>query len=164
MTRNLTKRMKVLVSAALTALVMLPVFSVDALAQGFVTGSANTDGFSIVGVVNARGNGKGSGFFTIIVHRDTPEGATAAAVCEYKHFDTVVISGNTATFHSVGACQVLTTTGDTQPFISDNTFTIIDNGTPGAGVDIVDVNAAPSPPFITIPGSFLVDGNFIVSP
>jgi hypothetical protein len=160
MKRNLMKR---LVAVGVAAVVMLPVFPVEALAQAFVTGSANTNGFSIIGVLNARGNGKGSGFFTIIVHRDTPEGATAAAVCEYKHFDNVVISGNVATFHSVGSCQVLTTTGDTFPFTSDNTFAIVDNGTPGAGIDTVDVNGAGSA-FITIPGSFLVNGNFIVNP
>jgi hypothetical protein len=159
---KLTKRIKGLVIAAAVAGVMLPVLPAEALAQGFVTGSANTNGFSIVGVLHARGNGKGSGFFTIIVHRDTPEGATAAAVCEYKHFDNVVISGNVATFHSVGSCQALTTTGDIFPFTSDNTFGIVDNGTPGAG-DTVDVNGTGSS-FITIPGSFLVNGNFIVSP
>jgi hypothetical protein len=158
---KLTKRMTI---AAFAAGVMLPVFPAEALAQGFVTGSANTDGFSIVGTLHARGNGKGSGVFTIIVHRDTPEnGTVAAAVCEYKHFDNVVISGNVATFHSVGSCQALLTTGDTFPFTSDNTFGIVDNGTPGAGSDTVDVNGTGST-FITIPGSFLLDGNFIVSP
>jgi len=53
--------------------------------------------------------------------------------------------------------------GTTQPFTSDNTFTIVDNGEPGAGNDSVDVNLA-SGTGITIPGSLLVDGNFIVSP
>src|SRR4029453_8746665 len=94
---NLTKRIKGLAIAAATAGGMLPVFPAEALGQGFVTGSANTNGFSIVGVLHARGNGKGSGFFTIIVHRDTPEGATAAAVCESKHFDTVVTRATGAT-------------------------------------------------------------------
>ena len=47
--------------------------------------------------------------------------------------------------------------------MSDNTFTIVDNGEPGAGIDSVDVNLA-SGTGITIPGSLLVDGNFIVSP
>jgi hypothetical protein len=163
MKRNVMKRISVLVGAAVGAFAFLSVFPVYALAGGFVTGSANTNGFSIVGVVHDRGNGKGSGFFTIIVHRDTPEGATAAAVCDYKHFDGLVISGNIATFHSIGACQVLTTTGDTQPFTSDNNFLIVDNGVPGAGKDGVDVNLA-SGSGVTIPGSFLVNGNFIVSP
>ena len=91
-----------LIGTAFAACALLPVFPTDALAQGFVTGSANTDGFSLVGLVRAQGNGRGKGFFTIIVHRDVVEGVTAAAVCDYKHFDSLVISGNTATFHSVG--------------------------------------------------------------
>jgi hypothetical protein len=106
------KRISVLVSAAITAFVLLPVFSIDALAQGFVTGSANTDGFSIVGWLRDIGNGLGRGDFTIIVHRDSVDGTTV--------------------------------------------------GEPGAGNDSVDVNLA-SGTGITIPGSLLVDGNFIVS-
>ena len=150
------KRMSVLVSAAVAACVLLPVFPVDALAQGFVTGSANTDGFSIVGWLRDIGNGLGRGAFTIIVHRDSVDGTTVAVVCNYKRFDDVVISverdGNTAKFHSVGSCLALTDIGTTQPFTSDNTFTIVDKGEPGAGNDSVDVNLA-SGTGITIPGS-----------
>ena len=101
------KRMSVLVSAAVAACVLLPVFPVDALAQEFVTGSANTDGFSIVGWLRDIGNGLGRGAFTIIVHRDSVDGTTVAVVCNYKRFNDVVISverdGNTAKFHSVGS-------------------------------------------------------------
>jgi hypothetical protein len=164
------KRMSVLVSAAaVVAFVLLPVFPVDALAQGFVTGSANTDGFSIVGWLRDIGNGLGRGAFTIIVHRDSVDGTTVAVVCNYKRFDDVVLSvergANIATFHSVGSCLALTNIGTTQPFTSDNTFTIVDKGEPGPGNDndSVDVNLA-SGTGITIPGSGLVDGNFIVSP
>jgi hypothetical protein len=157
------KRIGVLVSAAIAACVLLPVFPVDALAQGFVTGSANTDGFSIVGWLCDIGNRLGRGNFTIIVHRDSVDGTTVAVVCNYEHFDDVVISGNTATFHSVGSCLALTDVGTLQAFTSDNTFTIVDKGEPGPDNDSVDVNLA-SGTGITIPGSLLVDGNFIVSP
>jgi len=61
MKRIVIKRMSVLVSAAVAAFVLLSVFPVDALAQGFVTGSANTDGFSIVGWLRDIGNGLGRG-------------------------------------------------------------------------------------------------------
>jgi len=96
------------------------------------------------------------------VHRDSVDVTTVAVVCDYERFDDVVLSGNTATFHSVGSCLALTNIGTTQPFTSDNTFTSVDNGEPGAGNDSVDVNLA-SGTGITIPGSLLVDGNFIVS-
>ena len=97
------------------------------------------------------------------MHRESVDGTTVAVVCNYQHFDDVVISGDTATFHSVGSCLALTNIGTAQPFTSDNTFSIVDNGEPGAGNDSVDVNLA-SGTGITIPGSVLVDGNFIVSP
>ena len=132
-------------------------------AQGFVTGSANTDGFSIIGSLQAAANGKGKGDFTIIVHRDSVDGTTVAAVCQYKHFADFVISGPVATFRSVGSCYTLTSSGTRVPFTSDNTFGIVDNGEPGAGIDTIDVNLA-SGGGITIPGSLLVDGNFIVAP
>ena len=97
MKRIVMKWIGVLVSAAFVSFALLPVIPVDALAQRFVTGSANTDGFSIVGRVVDQGNGRGRGNFTIIVHRDVPEGVTAAAVCNYKHFNNVVISGSSRT-------------------------------------------------------------------
>ena len=162
MKRIVMKRTGLLIGA-FAAFALLAAFPVDALGQGFVTGSANTNGFSIVGSINEVGRGRGLGDFTIIVHRDSVDGTTVAVVCTYKHFDQVVISGNTATFHSVGSCQALTNIGTSQPFTSDNTFLIVDNGEPGAGNDGVDVNLA-SGTGITIPGSFLVNGNFIVSP
>jgi hypothetical protein len=132
-------------------------------AQGLVTGSANTDGFSIVGTLLVSANGKGKGDFTVIVHRDSVDGTTVAAVCQYKHFADVVISGPVATFRSVGSCFTLTSSGTRVPFTSDNTFGIVDNGEPGAGIDTIDVNLA-SGGGITIPGSLLVDGNFVVVP
>jgi hypothetical protein len=160
-------RIGVLLSAAVAACVLLPVFPINALAQGFVTGSANTDGFSIVGWMRDIGNGRGRGDFTIVVHRDSVDGTTVAVLCNYNRFDDVVLSvrrsGNTATFHSVGSCLALTDSGTVQLFTSDNTFTIVDKGEPGPDNDSVDVNLV-SGTGITIPGSLLVDGNFIVSP
>ena len=160
-TRRAIRRIAVLGGAF--AAIVLPALAVDASAQAFVTGSANTDGFSIIGRLRILRDGTTRGNFVIIVHRDVPEGSVAAAVCTYKQFDNVVIRNNVATFHSIGACQVLTTGGGRASFTSNNTFGIVDNGVPGAGHDTVDVNFT-GPSGITIPGSFLVDGNFIVSP
>jgi hypothetical protein len=160
MKRIAMKRIGLLVGVACAGLASLPAFGGDAFAQGFVTGSGNTDGFSIVGSLHGNDRGIGRGKFTIIVHRDSVDGATVAVVCDYRRFDDVVISVNTATFHSVGSCLALIDDGTSPSFTSDNVFTIVDNGEPGAGSDGVDVNGTS----VTIPGSLLVDGNFIVSP
>ena len=59
-------------------------------AQGFVTGSANTDGFSIIGSLQAAANGKGKGDFTIIVHRDSAPGKrhTLGSIPDIRKLDT----------------------------------------------------------------------------
>ena len=161
MTRTV-RSIAVLVTALCTAL-LLPAFASEAGAQSFVTGSGNTDGFSVVGWVRILSSGRVKGNFLIVVHRDEPEFTTAAAVCTYRTFDSVVISGSRATFHSIGSCVTLTTSGGRQSFTSDNTFTIVDNGAPGPGLDAIDVNFA-GPSGVAVPGSLLVNGNFIVSP
>jgi hypothetical protein len=148
--------------AAVAASVLLAAVPGKAWAQPFVTGSANTDGFSIVGTLRAVGAGW-AGQFTIILHRDIVDGTTVAAVCQYRNFDRVVIRLNLASFHSIGECEALTSAGGRARFISDNVFGIQDNGQPGAGNDTVDVNLI-SGTGLTIPGSFLVDGNFLVRP
>lgn len=152
------------------AILLLPAFAPGGAAQQsaaierFVTGSANTDGFTIAGRLRLTTAGKASGQFTIIVHRDSLGGETVTAViCEYNNFDGVFFNGDLASFHSVGKCKALTSTGGQQAFTSDNAFGIADHGDPGAGTDTVDVNLL-SGTGVTIPGSLLVDGNFIVSP
>lgn len=148
---------------ACAALVLVAASTGDALAQNYVTGSANTDGFSLVGYVHQLGGGGGAGHFMIVVHRDTPENGMTAAVCEYTKFTNVFIANRVARFRSLGSCLGLTTTGGLVAFTSDNVFGIADNGTPGAGVDTVDVNFLGAGG-VAVPGSLLVDGNFIVRP
>lgn len=46
-------------------------------------------------------------------------------------------------------------------FVSDNTFSIVDNGEPGAGLDTIDVNFL-GESGISIPGGTLMHGNFVV--
>jgi hypothetical protein len=161
-TRTIGQRIGRLSLAALAAGVFLAAAPANAWAQPFVTGSANTDGFSIVGTLRPLGAGW-VGQFTIILHRDVIDGTTVAAVCQYRNFDHVTIRGNLASFHSIGECEALTSAGGRARFISDNVFGIADNGQPGAGNDTVDVNLI-SGTGLTIPGSFLVDGNFLVRP
>ncbi len=164
MNRNSASRSAFVIRSVLASVALLALSGMQAAgAQGLVTGSANTDGFSIVGSLQLGANGKGKGDFTVIVHRDAVDGTTVAAVCKYKQFSAVVISGSVATFRSVGSCYTLTSSGTRVSFTSDNSFGIVDNGEPGAGIDSIDVNLA-SGGGITIPGSLLVDGNFIVAP
>jgi hypothetical protein len=155
---------------ACAVILLWPALAGDAAAQqaaavvGFVTGSGNTDGFSIVGRLRLLSSGSAKGDFTIIVHRDSLGGETVAAViCNYSSFDDVVFDEDLVSFHSVGKCKALTSSGGQQSFTSDNRLAIADHGDPGAGTDAVDVNLL-SGTGITIPGSLLVDGNFLVSP
>lgn len=148
--------------AAVAAAAMLALVHVDARApQGLVTGSGSTDGFSMVGWVRDLGDGRGKGQFTIILHRDSVDGTTVAAVCHYKNFDQVQIGGAVASFHSIGECEQLYDNGRSVRFTSDNVFGIADNGQPGPGLDTVDVNII-SGTGLAVPGSFLTDGNFVV--
>lgn len=162
MQRFIGLRTVLLISSALAALAA-PALSTPARAQGFVTGSGNTNGFSILGAVRDAGGGAATGRFTIMVHLDVASGGNVAAICNYRNFDSLVIRGNGASFHSVGSCFVLTELGTVRAFASDNSFSIVDNGEPGPGADTIDVNLV-SGGGVTIPGSPLVDGNFLVSP
>jgi hypothetical protein len=148
---------------AFAALALLAASSVDARAQSYVTGSANTDGFSVIGLLHDLGAGRSSGHFKITVHRDVPENGMAAAICEYSRFVDVAIQGNRATFRSLGSCVGLAANGGSFRFTSDNVFTIVDNGEPGPGADAIDVNYL-GPSGVAVPGSLLVHGNFIVRP
>jgi hypothetical protein len=147
--------------AAAAATVLLSVASVHARPLRFVTGSGSTDGFSMFGWVHDLGEGQGKGYFTIILHRDSLDGTTVAAICHYKHFDQVQISDGLASFHSIGECELLSDNGRRVRFTSDNVFGIGDHGQPGPGLDTIDVNII-SGTGLAVPGSFLVDGNFLV--
>jgi hypothetical protein len=159
-----SKTVTAAVRIACAAVVLVAASAADAWAQPrYVTGSANTEGFSLVGYVHQLGGGFGAGRFMIIVHRDTPENGAAAHVCEYTKFTNVSIANGVARFRSVGSCIGLTTTGGLIAWTSDNVFGIADNGDPGAGVDTVDVNFLGAGG-VAVPGSLLLHGNFIVRP
>jgi hypothetical protein len=170
----MSKRVKIpwtAVSIGVTCatIVLLPALVVEARAQhatavkAFVTGSGNTDGFTIFGRLRLLTDGSLKGRFTIVVHRDFIDGSNVAVYCDYTRFDSFAIDASVASFHSVGKCKALTASGGQQSFTSDNVFAIADHGQPGAGNDAVDVNLV-SGSGVTIPGSTLVDGNFLVSP
>jgi hypothetical protein len=160
LSKNVTAAARILYAA----IVLVAASATEAWAQPrYVTGSANMDGFALVGYVHQLGGGFGAGRFMIVVHRDTPENGSAAYVCEYTKFTNVSIANGLAQFRSVGSCIGLTTTGGLIAFTSDNSFGITDNGDPGAGVDTVDVNFRGAGG-VAIPGDVILHGNFIVRP
>ena len=148
--------------AACAVMVLLGASAVEARAQAFVTGSANTDGFAIVGWLHDNGDGTAKGAFSIVVHRDLPEHDITGSICSYRYFDEVVFEKGFVRFHSIGVCQGLLTNGTQLRFLSDNVFGIRDNGQPGAGLDTIDVNYLGASG-VAVPGGALVDGNFVVS-
>ncbi len=156
------KRTAILLALALVSTAPLPVLPADAGPSAFVTGGGTKDQFSFAGRVYLTGNDTPKGHFIIIEHFDVPDGTTAAATCTYRTFDQVAINGNHASFHSVGKCKVLVTDGSAFQFTSDNVFSITDNGEPGAGTDVIDVNFL-GPGGIAIPGGVLSSGNFVIS-
>jgi len=158
-------RTALILAVALVAVLatLLPVLPADAGGTlGFVTGGGTKDQFSLIGRVYLTNQGAAKGHFVILAHPDVPDGSTVAVTCVYRDFDSVTISGNSASFHSVGTCKILLTDGSTAKFTSDNVFSIIDNGEPGAGTDAIDVNFLGASG-IAIPGGFLSGGNFVVS-
>jgi hypothetical protein len=167
--RTTVQRAVAPIVAACIVILLLPPLAVDATAQeataveGFVTGSGNTDGFTILGRLRQFTDGSLKGRFTIVVHRDFIDGNNVAVYCDYTRFDSFTIDANLVSFHSVGKCKALTASGGQQSFTSDNAFAIADHGEPGAANDAVDVNLLTGSG-VTIPGSLLVDGNFLVSP
>jgi hypothetical protein len=118
-----------------------------------VTGGGQRAGFTLAGNIHLAGEGAGTGHFIIVIHTEP------AILCRYTSFDDIVVTATTATFHSVGLC----TGSPFGPFESDNVFTIIDNGEPGIGVDVVDVNFLGGTG-VAVPGGFLDAGNFQVRP
>jgi hypothetical protein len=159
------KRTVIFLFVALVTLYATPLPVLPAEAGGilaFVTGGGTKDQFSFAGRVILTSRESAKGHFVIIVHHDVPDGNNVAATCVYKKFDQVTISGNTASFHSVGKCTLLVNDGSKVKFTSDNVFGIVDNGEPGTGTDTIDVNFL-GPSGIAIPGGFLSGGNFVVS-
>lgn len=159
------KRIVFLLLAAIVTLypTLPPVSPADAKSTaGFVTGGGTRNEFSFAGRVYLTGQGAAKGHFVILVRHDVPDGTSVAATCTYRTFDQVTISGNTASFHSVGKCKLLLTDGSTLTFASDNVFGIVDNGEPGAGTDTIDVNFLGGSG-LAIPGGVLSGGNFVVS-
>jgi hypothetical protein len=122
--------------------------------SGFVSGWGTRPGFAFGGEVKIATDGTTVGEFTIVMDIDP----THHVSCRYHDFYRGQVSGNLATFMAKGSCI-----GPSGPFTSFNNFGIADNGSPGAGLDKIDVNYFGATG-IAIPGGLLVTGDLEVHP
>lgn len=119
-------------------------------------GGRKDDVWTVAGTVRLRPGGVAAGRFEI-VHLVPPFRPTT---CHYDTFSNVTIVGNTGSFDATGVCSGENEFGMFE-FVANNHFTIVDNGEPGAGVDVIDVNFL-GPFGIAIPGGVIDSGNFQV--
>lgn len=120
-----------------------------------VSGWGTRNEFTFGGQVDIQLSGAVSGHFTIVI--DLPDGTHSS--CRYLRFYRGSVSRNVATFYGDGRCYSPTYGW----YTSSNQFTVHDNGSPGAGVDVIDVNFLGSTG-VAIPGGFLSSGDLSITP
>ncbi|WP_437679695.1 hypothetical protein [Sorangium sp. So ce131] len=109
---------------------------------------------SFMGSVSQQADGSLRGHFTIIIHNP----GEAPVTCRYLRFRPRTVSGGSWSFDGHGTCW---SSGGT--FAAANHFAFSDLGSPGAGVDAVDVNYY-GPVGVSIPGGFFDDGDIVYTP
>jgi hypothetical protein len=129
--------------------------STSALASaGHVSGWGTRAGFTFGGDVQIAADSSVSGHFTII--QDLPDGLHQS--CRYTRLYRGDVSRGQAQFYGTGVCH-----GPYGWYTSQNFFTIVDHGSPGTGVDTIDVNFL-GVAGISIPGGVLASGDLSVTP
>lgn len=109
---------------------------------------------SFMGTIVQQPRGALTGTFTIVILSPGAHPTT----CRYTQFTPLQINGSSWSFDGTGTCW-----GQYGPFAVANQFTFVDNGSPGAGLDIVDVNFY-GPVGVAIPGGSFDDGDITVTP
>jgi hypothetical protein len=120
-----------------------------------VSGWGTRNEFTFGGQVDIQPTGAVSGHFTIVI--DLPDGTHSS--CRYLRFYRGSVARNVATFYGEGRCYSPTYGW----YTSFNQFTVQDNGSPGAGVDVIDVNFLGSTG-VAIPGGVLSSGDLAIAP
>jgi hypothetical protein len=120
-----------------------------------VSGWGTRNEFTFGGQVVIQPTGDVAGHFTIVI--DLPDGTHSA--CRYLRFYRGSVSRNVATFYGDGRCYSPTYGW----YTSVNQFTVQDNGSPGAGVDGIDVNFLGATG-VAIPGGVLSSGDLTITP
>jgi hypothetical protein len=110
---------------------------------------------SFVGNLKHNADGTLTGNYTIVTDNDGDE----TAWCRFLRFRPIQIANKSWIFEGWGQCYRLST----GYYQVHNRFVIIDYGTPGAGVDYIDVNyyGAVGP---SVPGGFIQTGDLISTP
>lgn len=109
---------------------------------------------SFMGSVSQQADGSLRGHFTIVIHKPGEDPVT----CRYLRFRPNVVSGASWNFDGYGTCW---SSGGT--FAAANRFVLVDYGSPGAGVDYVDVNYYGAVG-VSIPGGYFNDGDIVYTP
>jgi hypothetical protein len=124
--------------------------------SGWGTRDWTTFHSTFMGDVTKNPNGTVTGHFTIITHNDGEE----TVFCRYLRFRENRIGGGGWNFDGWGVC-ISESSGGYYPV--HNRFAIVDYGTPGAGVDYIDVNYY-GPVGPSVPGGFIQTGDLISVP
>jgi hypothetical protein len=145
------RRMGTILAALFTLGLAMPA---RAAGGGHVFGWGTRSAFAFSGEVFIAASGAATGQFTIVEDVSPSQHLS----CRYREFFHGLVTGHIAQFDAIGECIA-----PSGPFKSVNHFSIIDNGSPGAGVDQIDVNFI-GPSGISIPGGVLTSGDFDVTP
>lgn len=124
------------------------------MARMNVSGWGKRGAFVFGGEVSIAPSGDVAGQFTIVI--DEPNGTHGS--CRYHRFWSGSASGASAVFSGLGYCH-----GPNGWYYSTNRFAITNVGSPGAGVDTIDVNLL-SAIGVAIPGGTLDSGDLYVGP
>jgi hypothetical protein len=107
-----------------------------------------------MGSITYQANGSLQGKLTLVFDN----GINQPTVCRYLSFQPLNINGGSWEFNAQGTCW---SQYGSAP--AANRFSFADNGSPGAGIDTVDVNYYGSTG-VAIPGGFFSDGDITFTP
>ena len=144
-----------------TSLALVGVLATTQLAgadtlSGWGTRDWQTFHSNFMGEVKRLPDGSLTGHFTLITFNDNED----TVFCRYLRFRPNRITGASWQFYGEGVC-ISASSGGYYPVT--NHFAIIDYGSPGTGVDYIDVNyLGPIGP--SVPGGFLNSGDMTYTP
>jgi hypothetical protein len=119
-----------------------------------LSGWGERSGTRFMGSITRQADGSLKGKLTLVFDY----GDNQPTVCRYLSFQPLNINGGSWVFNAQGTCW-----GQYGSFPAANRFYLADNGSPGAGVDAVDVNYYGSTG-VAIPGGFFSDGDITFTP